>query len=303
MNQVALRSGQTPDYLRGARRVVLGAVTVVLLALFLLWRVDNARVEQLRMSIVDRFVPSFDWTVKPVAATARMITDLRAYSRVYRQNAELRRELQRMQGWREAALQLEQKNARLLALNNVRLSPRLTYVTGEVMADSGSPFRRSAMVNVGRIDGVTDGSAVVDGLGLVGRIAGVAERSSRIMFLNDGSSRVPAVVRPSGQRAMVTGDNTGAPTLEFIEQSDELRVGDRVVSSGDGGLYPPDILIGQVVAGKDGRQRVRLAADYRQLDFVRVLRQVPVTQIEGPGEQIGPVLAAQPAAPAAATPQ
>ena len=83
-----------------------------------------------------------------------MLADLRAYSRVYEQNAELRRELQRMQGWREAALQLEQKNARLLALNNVRLNPRLTFVTGEVMADCGSPFRRSAMVNVGRIDGV-----------------------------------------------------------------------------------------------------------------------------------------------------
>ena len=168
------------------------------------------------------------------------------------QNAELRRELQRMQGWREAALQLEQKNARLLALNNVRLSPRLTFVTGEIMADAGSPFRRSATVNVGRIDGVTDGSAAVDGLGLVGRIAGVGERSARIIFLNDASSRVPAVVRPSGQRAIVAGDNGPAPTLEFVEQADELRPGDRVVSSGDGGLYPPDILIGQVV-GRPGR--------------------------------------------------
>ena len=148
--------------------------------------------------MVDRFVPSFAWTVKPVAATARMLADLRAYRRVYEQNTELRRELQRMQGWREAALQLEQKNARLLALNNVRLNPRLTFVTGEVMADTGSPFRRSAMVNVGRIDGVTDGSAALDGLGLVGRIAGVGERSSRIILLNDGSSRVPAVIRPSG---------------------------------------------------------------------------------------------------------
>ena len=149
--------------------MLLGVVTLLLLGLFLLWRIDNARVERLRVSLVDRFVPSFAWTVKPIAATARMLADLRAYSRVYEQNAELRRELQRMQGWREAALQLEQKNARLLALNNVRLNPRMTFVTGEVMADAGSPFRRSALVNVGRIDGVTDGSAVLDGLGLVGR--------------------------------------------------------------------------------------------------------------------------------------
>ncbi len=291
---MAFRSEHSPDYIRGVRRVLISAIAVVLLALFLVWRIDNARVEQLRVGLIDRFVPSLGWTVKPVAATVRMIGDLRAYGRVYQQNAELRRELQRMQGWREAALQLEQKNARLLALNNVRLSPRLTFVTGEVMADAGSPFRRSVMVNVGRLDGVTDGSAAMDGLGLVGRVAGVGERSSRIILLGDGSSRVPAVVRPSGQRAIVAGDNGPAPVLDFLDQPDELSPGDRVVSSGDGGLYPPDVLIGQVVAGPDGRQRVRLAADTRQLEFVRVVRPAPASAVEGPGGLIGPVLAADP---------
>ena len=293
------RNESAPDYLRGTRRVLLGVACLLLLALFLLWRIDNARVEQVRMSLVDRFVPSFSWTVKPLASTARMLADLRAYSRVYAQNAELRRELQRMQGWREAALQLEQKNARLLALNKVRLNPRMTFVTGEVMADSGSPFQRSAIVNVGAIDGVDDGAAVLDGLGLVGRIAGVAERSARILFLTDASSRVPAVIRPSGQRALVTGDNSSAPALDFVDQGDALRPGDRVISSGDGGLYPPDILIGQVFLGADGRKRVRLSADFRLLDFVRVVRAAPPEPVEGPGGLIGPLLP-QAAAQAAA---
>jgi rod shape-determining protein MreC len=164
------------------------------------------------------------------------------------------------------------------------------------MTDSGSPFRRSAMVNVGRIDGVTDGSAALDGSGLVGRIAGVGPRSSRIILLTDASSRVPAVVRPSGQRAIVTGDNGQAPALDFIDQGAELKPGDRVVSSGDGGLYPPDILIGRVAVGADGRQRVVLAADYHRLDFVRVVRATSLAPIDGPVELIGPVLAADPAA-------
>jgi rod shape-determining protein MreC len=112
------------------------------------------------------------------------------------------------------------------------------------------------------------------------------------MFLSDGSSRVPAIVRPSGQRALVVGDNGPVPALEFIDQSDEVRPGDRVVSSGDGGLYPPDVLIGQVVVGPDGRQRVRLSADFRRLDFVRVVRPVPSETIEGPGGLIGPLLSA-----------
>jgi len=293
---VALGKNSDPDYFGSLRRLLILISAGLLLAVFLVWRIDNARVEQLRVTLLDRVTPGFEWTLRPVAATARMIADLRAWRRVYQQNEELRREIQRMQGWREAALQLEQKNARLLALNNVRLNPRLTYVTAEVMADAGSPFRRSAMVNVGRDDGVADGSTVVDGLGLVGRIAGVGERSARVILLTDASSRVPGVVLPSGQRVMVSGDNSAAPPLEFVGQAEALRPGDRVVSTGAGGLYPPDILIGRVTLGADGRQRLRPAADYRRLDFVRVLRRAPPAVIEGPGEIIGP-LAAQPDLP------
>ncbi len=288
---MADRRSSDPDYVGSLRRVFLGVAVVFLIAVFLVWRIDNARVEQLRTSIVDRFVPSFEWTLRPVAATARMVADFRSYRRVYEQNEELRRELQRMQGWREAALQLEQRNARLLALANVRLNPRITYVTAEVMADAGSPFRRSSVLNVGAQDGVADGSAVVDGLGLVGRVAGVGERSARVIFLTDASSRVPAVVLPSGQQVMVAGDNGPAPPIEFVVQADEIRPGDRVVSSGAGGLFPADILIGQVFTDRDGRLRLRPAADYRRLDFVRVLRRAPRETIDGPGEMIGPRLA------------
>ncbi len=285
------QSDNTPDYLRGVRRVLLAAVALVLLAVFFVWRIDNARVEQVRMSLVDRFVPSFEWTLAPVTAAVRLISDFQSYARVYEQNAELRRELQRMQGWREAALQLEQKNAQLLALNNVRLNPRLTFVTAEVMADSGSPFRQSALINVGALDGVTDGAAVVDGLGLVGRIAGVGARSARVLLLSDASSRAPVFVQPSGQRALLSGDNRAAPVLEFLDQADEVRPGDRVTTSGDGGLFPPELLVGQVVAGPDGRLRVRPAADFRRLEFVRVIRHVEPGLIEGPGDLIGPLQA------------
>ena len=274
---MASRSDKSPDYIRGLRRVLIGALASLLVLIFLVWRIDNARVEQLRVSLVDHFVPSFAWTVRPIAATARMLGDLGSYQRVYQQNTELRRELQRMQGWREAALQLEQKNASLLALNKVRLSPRLTFVTGEVMADSGSPFLRSAMsMSAGPMASPT------------ARPRSTASASSAAL---PGSASVPpgsscsptapaACPRWSGPRvdAMVIGDNGPAPALDFVDQANQLRPGDRVVSSGDGGLYPPDILIGQIIVGPDGRQRVRLAADYRKLDFVRVVRTPPASR-------------------------
>ncbi len=287
---MALQNEASPDYLRGLRRILLGITVAMLVGLFLLWRIDNPRVERFRAGLIDAFVPSFDWTLTPVAAAARMLSDLRSYARVHEQNDELRRELQKMQGWREVALQLEQKNARLLALNNVRLNPRLSFVTAEVMADSGSPFQRSVTINVGAADGVGDGAAAVDGLGLVGRVAGLGERSARVLLLTDAASRVPVTILPSGERAILSGDATISPVLDFLDQSDEIRPGDRIVTSGDGGLFPADLLVGQVVVTPDGRQRARLAADYRGLRFVRLLRQAPPPIVLGPGDLVGPKL-------------
>lgn len=177
-----------------------------------------------------------------------------------------------MQTWKEAALQLEQENARLLDLNNVRLDPRLTYVTGVVMADSGSPFRQSVLLNVGARDGLVEGWATMDGIGLVGRISGVGENTARVILLTDTSSRIPAVIQPSGQRAIIAGDNSAAPPIDFLENPDLVRPGDRVISSGDGGVFPAGLVIGQIASDPSGRLRVRLAADFERLEFLRVLR-------------------------------
>jgi rod shape-determining protein MreC len=286
-------ASQNPNDLnmgRTVRRIVFSIVALFMVALFILWRIDNPRVEHIRMTLIDKFVPSFDWTITPATSITRMVSDVRTYDELYEQNRELRRELQRMKGWREAALQLEERNARLMALNNVRLSPRQAFVTGEVLADSGSPFRQSALLNIGRIDGVTDGSSAVDGLGLVGRISGVGEQTSRIILLTDINSRVPAIVQPSGQKVLMSGDNSNTPPLEFVEDPEDVRPGDRVVTSGDGGVFPSGILVGQVSVGPDGRLRVRLAADYRRLEFIRVLLRNPHERIEGPGDLIGPRL-------------
>ncbi len=272
-----------PSLGRTLRLVILGGAGVVCVALFILWRIESPRVERVRAAIVDRVAPSLEWSARPFAGIVRMIGDFQSFARVYDQNEELRRDVQRMQSWREWAQQLEQENARLRALNNVRLSPRLAFTTGEVLADSGGPFRQSAIVNIGARDGVEDGSAALDGLGLVGRIAGVGQTTARIVFLTDANSKVPVVVRPSGRRAMVAGDNSDAPRLDFLESVEGITPGDRVVTTGDGGIFPPDILVGQVALLPNGAVRLRPAADYRRLEFVRILRVDPSPRIEGPG--------------------
>jgi len=196
-----------------------------------------------------------EWALAPVTQFTRIVSDYQSYAQIYQRNQELGQELQRMKGWQEAALQLEQTNAQLRALNNVQLSPSLGFVTGEVITDSGSPFSQSGLLNVGLLDGIQDGQAAVDGLGLVGRISGVADHTSRLVFLSDVSSQVPVIIRPSGQTAILHGDNTLAPKVLFIETPDDVLPGMRVVTSGDGGVFPPELLVGQIVRTASGEAR------------------------------------------------
>lgn len=282
--------GTSDDYLGSIRRLFVGLLVLFLFCLFLVWRIDSPRAERFRAMLIDRFVPSMDWALVPVAKIADMVEGFESYSRIYEQNQELRREIRQMRAWREAALQLEQENAKLLDLNKVRLDPALTYVTGVVLADSGSPFRQSVLLNVGARDGIQDGWATTDGLGLVGRIAGVGQATSRVILLTDPGSRIPVTIQPSGQRGILAGDNAPIPPIEFIEDLERVRPGDRVVSSGDGGVFPAGLLVGQVVSGTDGRFRVRLSADYERLEFLRVLRSAPSETVDTPGGLIGPQL-------------
>lgn len=285
---MAQQKEQDYSFGRSIRRIFFGLTLFLLLLIFLFWRIDNPRAERVRMSVLDKVIPNMEWAMGPVTQFSRLVDDFQSYKRIYEQNQELRQELQQMKAWREAAIQLEQEKARLLDLNKVKLPPKLSFISGVVLTDSGSPFQQSALVSLGRRDGIMDGWAAMDGLGLLGRISGVGENTSRVIFLTDSNSRIPVKIKPSNQKAILTGDNTLLPVLDFIENKDLIQPGDRIVTSGDGGVFPPDLLVGQAVLTSDNRFRVRLAADYKRLEFMRIIRHSPGLPIADPDRLIGP---------------
>ena len=274
------------EYFVPIRRLLIGILVFCLILLTIVWRIDSPRVERFRMAVIDRVVPNMEWAMAPVTAGMNIVRDFQSYERIYEQNQELRRELQQMKAWKEAARQLELKNARLLDLNNVRLDPDLTYVTGVVLTDSGSPFRKSVLLNIGERDGLRDGLAAMDGIGLVGRVSGLGQETARVLLLTDNNSRLPITIQPSGQTAILSGDNSPLPVIEFLEKPELVRPGDRVVTSGDGGVFPADLLVGQLVESREGRYQVRLAADFERLAFLRVLRSAPTEEITEFGDVI-----------------
>ena len=246
-------------------------IFVCLTLIFILWRVDNTRTELIRTKIIDFVSPLTVPLNYPIKVVGDFVRYFEIYSSLLEENRELRRDLHNMTGWKEKALQLEQKNAQLRALNNVKLSEDLIWVTGEMMADSGSPFYQSGVINIGLEDGIKNGSAAVDGLGLVGRISGVGQKVARVLFLTDISSAIPIKIKRSNQKGLMIGDNSPWPLLEFVEEKGLINIGDRVFTSGDGNVFPSDILIGTILIDNKKKLRVKPVANFESLEFLRIL--------------------------------
>ncbi|MBN8607961.1 MAG: hypothetical protein J0L81_13680 [Caulobacterales bacterium] len=211
--------------------------------------------------------------------------------------AELERENRELQQWREMAERLAERNARYEALLRMPASAFgegaavEESIAAQLVLDSGGPFTRTLVANAGADHGVRSGFIAINENGLIGRVVSVGRRSSRVLMLDDYNSRIPVMGEASRVRAVLAGQATRppelithpyqmqAPRLDFIVGAQALREGERVITSGDGGLFPRGITVGVAQRQSDGSWRVALSAAQRPIDFVRL---IPFAGIDAP---------------------
>jgi rod shape-determining protein MreC len=131
---------------------------------------------------------------------------------------------------------------------------------------------RTVLVNVGARDGIKKGQAAIGEGGYVGRVAEVGQRAARVLLVTDLNSRLPVMLQEGGHRAVLAGDNSDLPRMEYLSGAAKPAVGQRVVTSGDGGLFPAGIPVGEVAAVGDGGVRVRPFVDLSRLEFLRIMQ-------------------------------
>nr|WP_312163956.1 rod shape-determining protein MreC [Brevundimonas diminuta] len=187
------------------------------------------------------------------------------------ENRRLRRELAEMSAWRDDALALKNLNARYEQLLGLQTEPPIAMTAGRAITDARGPFARSRLLNVGAGKGVRVGNPVLSEHGLVGRISGVSGAHSRMVLLTDVASRIPVMVERTDARAMLTGDGSRSPRLDYVRGQGSVQEGDRILTSGDGGGFPRGLPVGVVAKGVDGSWRVKLYSDRTAIDYVRVL--------------------------------
>lgn len=256
-------------------RFAFAFLIALAITLIVAGRSGIAPVERARTAILDVLAPVLDVLSRPVAAVNVIAAEIERFSRVYAENERLREENARLRHWQHVARLLEQDNAQYRRLLNVRSRSELSYITARVVGESGGPFVRTLLLAAGARDGVEQHQAVVSESGLVGRITETGRNAARILLVTDLNSRIPVLLEAGRHRAILAGDNTDRPRLVFMEAEAPIAVGDRIVTSGHGGLLPPGLAVGVVSSVADGVVRVRPFVELERLEIVNVLRYSP----------------------------
>ncbi|WP_310539867.1 rod shape-determining protein MreC [Phenylobacterium sp.] len=212
--------------------------------------------------------------------TGMGMENIRDYLFAVSENRKLKAELKEARQWRDVAIALRDTNDRYKSLLGLKTEPPIPMVAARTVSDSRGPFANTRLANAGVEKNIQPGNPVMSESGLVGRIIGVTRGASRILLLTDIASRTPVMIDRTNARAILTGDGGPNPKLEYLRGKEPVKQGDRVLTSGDGGVLPRGLPVGVAVKGLDGRWRVILASDAAPIDFVRILLFQDFSQLE-----------------------
>ncbi len=200
----------------------------------------------------------------------------------------LEKENQLLREWKQTALALAERQERYERLLNI---PRENLgqsqgggdsITARLILDPGGPFKRTLLANAGADHGVKVGFVALNENGLIGRVVSVGGRSSRVLLLDDYNSRVPVMGETSRARALMIGQagqkprldqgpmRLADPRLQYVVGQGGFLRDERIVTSGDGGIYPRGVFIG--MAAQDGAGwAVNLGVGRQSVDYIRLI--------------------------------
>ena len=254
-----------------AQRITFLGLVSAAFTLMLVAKADVDMMERLRAQVTDSVAPIIAIMSRPISIANEVIVQFNSLATVHERNESLRQDKERLLHWQSVARMLEAENQALRAQLNYVPGPQASYVSARVIADTGGAFAHSVLLNIGYQPGVDKGNAVVTGDGLIGRVEGVGSRSTRVLLISDLNSRIPVLIEATRTRAILAGNNSNRPRLIHMSPGTTVSPGDRVVTSGHGGVFPVGLPVGLVDAVNEGGISVLPFVPRDRLEYVRIL--------------------------------
>ncbi|MEX0921864.1 MAG: rod shape-determining protein MreC [Rhodovibrionaceae bacterium] len=254
-----------------AQRFALFLLVGATFGLMMLGKADTLLIERARVAVTDAVAPILDAASRPVSSFNDALENAKELATVREQNAALRQQVAELSHWQQEARTFQSENGVLRKLLNLAPEAGSSSITARVIGDQSGVFRRSVLIGAGLDDGVRKGQPALTGDGLAGRVAEVGEHSARILLITDLNSRIPVFVGEARDRAILAGDNSSMAGLQYLAPGVHPQVGARVVTSGQGGVFPPGLPVGVVSASGEQGIQVRPFVDWEHLEFLRLI--------------------------------
>jgi len=261
----------SPQMRTAIQRTTLPILVLLSGAFIVLGKADQLLFNSLRTSVADSVAPMLDVLAQPLNAVGNAVDRVKLVVTTYQENVRLEAENEKLLQWQQTARNLAAENQELRGLLKAVPDSALSYVTAPVIANSGGAFVRMILINAGSDDHVARGEAAITGEGLVGRLTEVGSRASRVLLITDLNSRIPVTIESTHVPAVLAGDNSERPRLMYLPSADTAKVGDRIVTSGEGGVFPPGLPVGVVSVIDATGPRVEPYVELSQLGYVLVV--------------------------------
>ncbi|MDZ7628632.1 MAG: rod shape-determining protein MreC [Parvularculaceae bacterium] len=252
--------------------LLLSLVSVILL-LSSLYSAEASVFKKAREAAIETASPVLELLSVPIGWLSGRLGAINDYFRVLEQNEALREENAALRQWEDEARSLRGVITALEELDAYKAPPPAKPVNAFVIGEANDAYAHSMIINAGAKDGVLRGNAAVDERGMVGRIVDVSSNAARILLLNDVQSRIPVFVEESYVEGLLIGRSTAQPTIAItkLANGDLIKPGQRVITSGAGGVLPRGLAVGVIAAVSEKEATVDLAADYARSRIVRII--------------------------------
>jgi len=256
-------------------RLYFPILLLMALALLIYSQISGKSVGAFRTYVMDIATPVISTVSEPFTVASDKLNQITNIHTLRAENIQLTDENVRLRQWYETALRLNAENQSLRDLLNLKKEEELSYLTTRIIADPSGSFVKTFIVPVGKADGVGTGHAVLSKDGMIGRVTEVGQSSARILLVTDLNSRIPILIQGTRQKAVLAGQNSDVMTLEHLSRDSVVAVGAHVVTSGHGGVFPPDLPIGIVSSIENGQIFVKPSIDTNTLSFVQIIKNKP----------------------------
>jgi len=256
---------------RTIKKSAIAVLFVLVFVFMLLNKTNNALIEKTSTTAEEIVTPITEILVMPASMLLNGYDYLRSLRKIDLENQALREENHKLIIANAKNRALEIENKILANLLNYVVPPKADFITAKVVAQEGTAFAHSLTVYIGDNNRVEKGQVAISDKGVVGRVEDVGSRYAKIALINNINSKISVMIENSRVRGMMVGQNDIWPDLVFLPLDADLKIGDRVITSGIGGVFPVGLPVGKIASISKSGAKIEPANNLSRLEYVMIV--------------------------------